>query len=48
VPGVGAPADLVVLDADPLALLGVGDGDAVRGMGVAGTLLGGRWTHRVF
>jgi hypothetical protein len=48
VPRVGAPADFVVLDADPVALLERGDGDAVRAMPVAGTLLGGRWTHRAF
>lgn len=41
---VGDPADLVVLDADPWAC----DGDALRTMPVAGTLLGGRWTHRAF
>ena len=48
VPAVGAPADLVLLDDDPLALLAVGDGDRVRATAVAGTLLGGRWTHRTF
>lgn len=46
VPTVGAPADLVLLDDDPLALLAAGEGDRVRAIGVAGTLLGGRWTHR--
>ena len=46
VPVVGGPVDLLVLDADPLALLTAGDGDAVRAIGVAGTVLGGRWTHR--
>ena len=40
---VGAPADLVVLDADPLSA-----GSPLRDMPVAGTLLGGRWTHRGF
>jgi hypothetical protein len=51
----GGPADLVVLDADPLEVAaadgGVGDGatgDALRKMPVAGTLLAGRWTHRTF
>lgn len=48
VPAVGAPADLVLLDEDPLALLAAGDGDGVRAIGVAGTLLGGRFTHRAF
>jgi len=38
----GEPADLVLLDADPL-----GDPAALRDMPVAATLLGGRWTHRV-
>ncbi len=47
-PQVGAPADLVVLDDDPLALLAAGEGDRVRAIGVAGTLLAGRWTHRAF
>lgn len=36
---VGAPADLVVLDADPLTA-------QLRGMPVAGTLVAGGWTHR--
>nr|WP_229785425.1 amidohydrolase [Promicromonospora citrea] len=43
VPVAGAPADLVVVDADPL--------DAavdLRTVPVAGTLLAGRWTHRAF
>lgn len=48
VPAVGGPADLVVVDADPLALLAAGEDDAVRTLPVAGTLLGGRWTHRTF
>ncbi|ROQ38318.1 hypothetical protein EDF46_1950 [Frondihabitans sp. PhB188] len=38
----GSLADLVVLDADPLA----GDPEALRTMPVAATLLGGRFTHR--
>jgi len=38
-PTPGGPADLVVLDADPLA-----PDAALRAMPVAGTLLGGRWT----
>lgn len=54
-PTVGSPADLMVLDADPLAA-GNGTGhaddiavaDALRAMPVAGTLLAGRWTHRTF
>lgn len=37
----GQPADLVVLDADPL-----GDPGVLRTMPVAATLLAGRWTHR--
>jgi predicted amidohydrolase YtcJ len=53
-PTAGGPADLVVLDADPLAVGreagGEADADAVgkalREMPVAGTLLAGRWTHR--
>lgn len=40
--GVGQPADLAVVDADPLTTRG----DALRGMPVAATLLAGRWTHR--
>ncbi|AEG43002.1 amidohydrolase [Isoptericola variabilis] len=49
---VGAPADLAVLDADPLALADERAGDVVglsarlRELPVAGTLLAGRWTHR--
>lgn len=39
---VGAPADLVVTDRDPLA----SDRDELRQMPVAATLLGGRFTHR--
>jgi predicted amidohydrolase YtcJ len=39
---VGEPADLVVLDADPLAL----SGEQLRSMPVSATLLGGRFTHR--
>ncbi|WP_456785793.1 amidohydrolase [Cellulomonas sp. P5_C5] len=38
---VGAPADLVVLDADPLTA-------PLRGMPVAGTVVAGGWTHRGF
>ena len=37
----GQPADLAVLDADPL-----GDPGVLRTMPVAATLLAGRWTHR--
>lgn len=40
---VGAPADLAVLDADPLT-----PGRVLRDMPVAGTLLASRWTHRTF
>jgi hypothetical protein len=39
----GEPADLVVLDADPL-----GDPAALRTMPVAGTMLAGRWTHQAW
>ena len=39
---VGDVADLAVLDEDPL----VARGDGLRAMGVAGTMLAGRWTHR--
>ena len=38
----GEPGDLVVLDADPLALTA----EQLRSMPVAATLLGGRFTHR--
>ena len=38
---VGEPADLVVLDADPLTA----ELDELRGMPVAATLLGGRFTY---
>lgn len=38
-PVVGAPADLVVLDADPMTA-------PLRDMPVAGTLVAGAWTHR--
>lgn len=38
---VGGPADLAVLDADPLTT-----GASLRDVPVAGTLLAGRWTHR--
>lgn len=41
---VGDPADLAVLDADPL-VLGASVG-ALRGMPVSGTLVAGRWAHR--
>jgi predicted amidohydrolase YtcJ len=37
---VGAPADLAVLDADPLTA------SDLRTLPVAGTLIAGRWTHR--
>ncbi|NTW40847.1 MAG: amidohydrolase, partial [Cellulomonadaceae bacterium] len=43
---VGGRADLAVLDEHPgerLAATG-----SVRGLPVAGTLLGGRWTHRTW
>jgi predicted amidohydrolase YtcJ len=40
---VGAPADLAVLDADPLTTTA-----PLREMPVAGTLLAGHWTHRTF
>ena len=40
----GGPADLVVLDDDPVALAAVPG--ALRGARVAGTLVGGEWTHR--
>ncbi|WP_369369608.1 amidohydrolase [Promicromonospora sp. Populi] len=46
-PTAGAPADLAVLDADPLTI-GAEDAGALREMPVAGTLLAGRWTHRAF
>ncbi|WP_144877451.1 amidohydrolase [Microbacterium sp. 1.5R] len=39
---VGQPADLVITDHDPYAC----DRDGLRGMPVAATLLGGRFTHR--
>lgn len=41
-PTVGAPADLAVLDADPLG------STELRTLPVAGTLLAGRWTNRTF
>lgn len=41
VPVVGAPADLVVLDADPLSA-------PLRDMPVSGTLVAGGWTHLAF
>ena len=40
---VGQPADLVITDLDPLAA----SGDELRGMPVAATLLGGRFTFNV-
>lgn len=40
---VGAPADLVIADADPAA---AGGPAALAATPVAGTLVGGRWTHR--
>lgn len=46
-PTAGGPADLVVLDGDPLGAAPRGS-DALREMPVAGTLLAGRWTHRAF
>ncbi|MFI6426497.1 amidohydrolase family protein [Promicromonospora sp. NPDC050880] len=45
-PTAGAPADLVVLDADPLTAGAETAAVALREMPVAGTLLSGRWTHR--
>ena len=39
---VGAPADVVVVEVDPL----VASESELRAMPVAGTLLGGRWTWR--
>lgn len=42
--GVGEPADLVILDRDPLRL----DPRSLADPGVAGTLCAGRWTHRAF
>ncbi|GAB6900604.1 amidohydrolase [Kineosporia succinea] len=41
---VGEPADLIVLDEDPSSL----DSSALRGLPVAATLLGGRWTWKSF
>ncbi|MER7974908.1 amidohydrolase, partial [Streptomyces sp. NPDC096080] len=38
---VGDPADLVVVDVDPLDA----DPGTLRAMPVHATLLGGRWTH---
>lgn len=40
----GGPADLAVLDVDPLAV----DPAGLRQMPVAGTLVAGEWTHRGF
>src|SRR5450830_915154 len=42
----GAPADLAVLDVDPDDQVDAPGG--LRAMPVAGTMLGGRWTHRAF
>ncbi|MCK9794446.1 amidohydrolase family protein [Isoptericola sp. 4D.3] len=47
---VGAPADLAVLDVDPLALPATHEvpaalADALRATAVAATLVAGRWTH---
>jgi predicted amidohydrolase YtcJ len=39
----GDPADLIVLDTDPVAA----DPAALRTMPVAATMLGGKWTHRM-
>ncbi|WP_407319608.1 amidohydrolase family protein [Isoptericola halotolerans] len=41
---VGGPADLAVLDVDPLDV----DPSGLRQMPVAGTLVAGEWTHRGF
>jgi predicted amidohydrolase YtcJ len=41
---VGSPADLVVVERDPLGE----SGELLRAMPVSGTLLAGRWTHRAF
>lgn len=41
---VGEPADLAVLDADPLAT--ARSAGALRGTRAAATIVGGRWTHR--
>lgn len=40
----GDPADLVVLEGDPLSW----EGAAIRSAVVAGTMVAGRWTHREF
>jgi cytosine/adenosine deaminase-related metal-dependent hydrolase len=50
---VGGPADLTVLDLDPLALADevtdvVQLSAGLRELPVAGTLVAGRWTHRIF
>jgi hypothetical protein len=42
----GDPADLVVLAADPAAVLDAEDPGALRSPAVLGTLLAGRWTYR--
>ncbi|HUG51257.1 MAG TPA: amidohydrolase family protein [Terrimesophilobacter sp.] len=41
---VGSPADLAVVERDPLGE----SGERLRAMPVSGTLLAGRWTHRAF
>jgi predicted amidohydrolase YtcJ len=41
---VGSPADLVIVERDPLGE----SGELLRAMPVSGTLLAGRWTHRAF
>jgi predicted amidohydrolase YtcJ len=40
--GVGDPADLMVLDADPFTATPAG----LRAMPVAATMVGGHWSHR--
>ncbi|TPW70119.1 amidohydrolase family protein [Schumannella sp. 10F1B-5-1] len=42
----GQPADLAILDADPVAAAADATGDALRGLPVAATLLAGEFTHR--
>ncbi|TPW74572.1 amidohydrolase [Schumannella soli] len=42
---VGNPADLAILDADPVAASADPSGDALRGLPVAATLLAGEFTH---
>lgn len=43
-PRAGDPADLAVLDDDPLEI----EPPKLRDLRIGGTLLGGRWTHRTF